>query len=268
MRVTYRSRDNKDYWEKRWSAIPADEPMENEDAYPLRYALMATGNAPKGWILEAGCGAGRLLRYYHALGAPIRGFDFIPSVVDKLKKADPSLDVTTGDICSLDYPDESFSHVLAFGLYHNLPPDMLGRALLETRRVLKPGGVLCASFRADNMTTRVTDWLRQRETKSAATPDRFHKLNLSEAEFRAALVSNGFTVDSMHYVVNMPVLYKFRFFRHATHKTFDEHKMRLEGCRLNLLGALLQSFLLKFAPSQYCNIYVALARRAKGPSED
>ena len=74
MRKTYRRSNNKDYWTKRWSDIPADLAMRNNSKYPLKYAeLMVKNN--RGKILEAGCGAGRILRYYHNLKYEIIGID-------------------------------------------------------------------------------------------------------------------------------------------------------------------------------------------------
>ena len=58
---------------------------------------------------------------------------------------DSSLSVSFGDITKLKYDDESFKYVLAFGLYHNLENN-LEKAINETYRVLKNGGVVCASF--------------------------------------------------------------------------------------------------------------------------
>ena len=66
MRITYRTRGVKDYWEFRWSDISADEAMTNVNAYPLKYALR-TVTSNDGAILEAGCGAGRILRYFQLL---------------------------------------------------------------------------------------------------------------------------------------------------------------------------------------------------------
>ena len=40
MRITYRDKTNKGYWTKRWSDIEADEPMENEGKYPLKYSIL------------------------------------------------------------------------------------------------------------------------------------------------------------------------------------------------------------------------------------
>lgn len=140
MRKTYRVASNKDYWKKRWEEVPADSPMVNEDTYPLKYALR-TVSANDGPILEAGCGAGRILRYFHNRGYDIFGVDFIEVAITKLLSADKSLKVKTGDISNLDFPAASFKYVLAFGLFHNLENN-LDEAISETWRVLAPGGGL------------------------------------------------------------------------------------------------------------------------------
>ncbi len=69
-----------------------------------------------GKILEAGCGAGRILRYYHDRGYDIIGIDFIDVAISKLKEIDPTLQAEVGDITSLGFADQSFRYVLAFGL--------------------------------------------------------------------------------------------------------------------------------------------------------
>lgn len=262
MRITYRSATNKDYWTDRWASIEADSASENPDGYPLKYAELTAGAEP-GRILEAGCGAGRVLRYYHERGRDIVGMDFIQVAVDKLKKADPTLNVVVGDITALQFEDASFRHVLAFGLYHNLEHG-LDAAIAETCRVLEPGGTVCASFRADNIQTRLTDWLaRARAAKRPqGTADRhFHKMNLTRAEFVEAFRRGGFRVEQVFRVENMPIFYKFALFRAPTHKVFDENMARKEGYRLSWLGQLLQSTLMRLMPDQFCNIYVLTARK-------
>ena len=90
MRKTYRRQSNKDYWHKRWNDIPADLPMENNEVYPLKYAEITIKNK-NGNILEAGCGAGRILRHYHEKNYNIIGIDFIKVAIDKLKAIDNDL---------------------------------------------------------------------------------------------------------------------------------------------------------------------------------
>lgn len=259
MRATYRFSNNRDYWTKRWADIPADDPMENANVYPLKYALAAVANKD-GRILEAGCGAGRILRYFHAGGYDITGMDFIGVAIEKLAAADPSLKVAVGDITNLQYADGEFDYVLAFGLYHNIEHE-LDRAVSETYRVLKSGGAVCASFRADNWQTRLTDWLADRRRGTGKSGREFHKMNLTRTEFEALFVRAGFRVEYVSPVENMPILYKFRFFRAPAHKIFDENRARAEGYRLSLLGGLLQRLMMRWAPDQFCNIYVLIARK-------
>lgn len=262
MRITYRRGNIKDYWAQRWDSIPVDIPMENTNAYPLKYAE-ETVTARDGRILEAGCGAGRLLRYYKARGYEITGFDFIDSVVNKLKSIDPELNVETGDILNLAYSDKSFKYVLSFGLYHNLEHG-LEQAIAETYRVLEPGGMVCASFRADNLQTRLTDWIAEYRGKKDAgnhTAKEFHKMNLKKSEFVALFENAGFTVKKIYDVENMPILYKLSLFRSSKHKVFDENLARKEGYQLSFSGGVLQRFLMHYFSRHFCNLYVLIAQR-------
>jgi SAM-dependent methyltransferase len=261
MRITHRSQNVKDYWKSRWEDIPADAPMHNPDVYPLKYAMMAV-NDKAGRILEAGCGAGRILRYYHDQGYDIVGMDYIQAAIDKLKAVDPSLHVETGDITSLSYMNESFKYVLAFGLYHNLEHG-LNKSIDETYRVLESGGTVCASFRADNIQTRISDWLADRKHKNRTkiSAREFHKMNLTKREFSKLFSDAGFEIRAIHPVENMPFLYKFSIFRSTSHKKFDENKARAEGYRLSWFGRLLQNSIMRAMPDQFCNIYVLIARK-------
>ena len=261
MRITYRSLGVKEYWTTRWNDIPADSAMTNDNVYPLKYALF-TVDSREGSILEAGCGAGRILRYFHARGYDITGVDYIDVAITKLHEADPTLKVETADITRLQFPDACFRYVLAYGLFHNLEYG-LDSAVAETLRVLESGGRLSASFRADNIQTRLNDWLADRKDRRSGKVigTVFHKINLTRREFTSLFERAGFVVESVSPVENMPILYKFAFFRASTHKVFDENLARTEGYRLSSLGQLLQDALMRYLPNQFCNIYVMIARR-------
>jgi ubiquinone/menaquinone biosynthesis C-methylase UbiE len=264
MRATYRKRGVKEYWTARWDQISVDAPMENEGVYPLKYAQMTVADKT-GKILEAGCGAGRILRYYHNRGYDIVGIDFIEGVVNKLRNVDPTLKADVGDITHLRFADSEFRYVLAYGLFHNLQ-EGLDQAVRETFRVLEPGGKVCVSFRADNIQTRLTDWLADRKSKNRtdkAAALAFHKMNLTRGEFQDLFSRAGFAIEYIDNVENMPIFYKFRIFRAAGHKEFDETKGRAEGYQLSWLGQRVQSLLMALFPDQFCNIYVIIARRPR-----
>jgi SAM-dependent methyltransferase len=261
MRITYRNTNNKEYWENRWEDIPADKPMNNSKIYPLKYSKLAI-EYNDGPILEAGCGNGRILRYYHDRGYEIHGFDFIKVAIDKLKEVDSKLSVDVGDITNLTYEDESFKYLLAFGLYHNLENN-LEAAIKESYRILQKNGIVCASFRADNFKNRITDWLAKRKEKKISKNEDlvFHKLNLTKKEFLDLFKNNGFEILNFFPVENMPLLYKIKFFRSKLHKNFNENNARSEGYKLSLFGKLLQSLVMKFFPNQFCNVFVVIGKK-------
>jgi ubiquinone/menaquinone biosynthesis C-methylase UbiE len=261
LRITYRNHDIKDYWTSRWNDIPVDNPMQNTNVYPLKYSEKIIKNR-RGKILEAGCGAGRIQRFYHNQGLDIVGIDFIKIAIEKLKKIDPTLEVEFGDITNLRFESESFKYILAFGLFHNLEHG-LEKGINETYRILERGGAVCASFRSDNVGTKITDWLTSRKIrkKNNLTTPVFHKMNLTRSELKQIFEKSGFSVDSIEAVENMPILYRFPFFRSSSHKKFDENIAREEGYQLGWFGQLLQNFLMGFFPNQFCNVYVLIANK-------
>ena len=69
----------------------------------------------------------------------IYGIDYIESAI--IKKTDPTLKVSVGDITKLKFPSNYFKYLLAFGLYHNLNNN-LDEAIFETYRVLEKNGYI------------------------------------------------------------------------------------------------------------------------------
>ena len=258
MRITYRSHGgSRPYWEKRWAQLSADAGKLKIDRYPGKYAEMIMRSVD-GEVLEAGCGAGRVLLHYHRLGRRIVGMDFIETALTKIRKINSSVPLFAGDVTHLPFCNERFSAVLAFGLYHSLERD-IDLALGETRRVMKENGMLCASVRMDNIQNRIVDWFADRGT-DIENNVYFHKVNFTEKDYRRMLAASGFAVESIEYVENMPLLYKFAIFRHASHRKFNEHLARGEGYRLSWYGSALQRLLITISPRSFCNVMIAIAR--------
>jgi SAM-dependent methyltransferase len=100
-------------------------------------------------VLDFGCGAGRTLRQFlgEAAVADVWGCDIdAASVAWLAEHLSPPLDVSRNDTTPpLDLPSDSFDLVWAVSVFTHLS---VGWAdwLLELRRVLRPGGLLIASF--------------------------------------------------------------------------------------------------------------------------
>lgn len=278
MRKTYRNSKNAEYWHSRWESIAPDTAMTATDEYPLKFAIEAVSllnQKTKPKILEAGCGNGRLLKYFHQRGYDITGIDFADIAINKLAKSDPNLNVRTDDITNLEDESAKYSLILAFGLYHNFEELDLKKAINETHRVLEPNGIVCASFRANNLQNYLNDFFNLKITAKKplrAKPKEnlyFHKLNLTASECKGLFENNGFEILRYRQVENMPLLYKFSTFRAKKQRIFSEEAARRDGYQLNLIGKILTLILKLCIPNQFFSLHVIIAKKritASSPS--
>jgi SAM-dependent methyltransferase len=255
MRKTYREKKSPEYWISRWNQIPVDAPAEGHDRYPLLYANMVV-REQDGEVLELGCGAGRLLRYYHAKGTSIVGVDNVAPVVAKLQACDPQLHVVHADARTLPFETGRFATVLCFGVYHSLENDVAA-SISETFRVLRPGGRLCAEFRSDSLHNRLIDSYKGFGKQTTE----FHKWNYRRQDARDMLEQAGFVLESEYPALNMPLLYHVPFLRHPSQRSSDEHAARISGYRLRPWLQTLHSIGLRLLPGLLANEYVFVCRK-------
>src|SRR5439155_20413507 len=100
-------------------------------------------------VLDFGCGAGRTLRHFldEAKRAEFYGCDIDRPSIEWLEEhLSPPLHVfQSGELPGLPQPDEFFDVVYAFSVFTRLTDHWAGW-LLELHRVLKPDGLLFATF--------------------------------------------------------------------------------------------------------------------------
>jgi len=102
-------------------------------------------------ILDFGCGPGRDLAAFKALGHEPVGLDGAPNFC-KMARQYTGCEVLQQDFLALDLPAEHFHGVFANATLFHVPTSELGRVLSELRNALMPGGVLMASNpRGSNM---------------------------------------------------------------------------------------------------------------------
>jgi SAM-dependent methyltransferase len=95
-------------------------------------------------ILDLGCGPGRDLRAFAALGHVAIGLDGAPRFV-AMARAHSGCEVWQQDFFRLDLPADRFDGVFANAVLQHVPSGELPRVLRELRATLKPGGVLFSS---------------------------------------------------------------------------------------------------------------------------
>ena len=97
-----------------------------------------------GDALDVGCGEGRVSRLLRDRGVDVVGLDVAPRLVELAQEADSGGEYVVGSAEQLPFPDASFDAVVAFNVLMNV--DDPEAAVAEARRVLRPGGQLCASI--------------------------------------------------------------------------------------------------------------------------
>ncbi|MBL8381902.1 MAG: class I SAM-dependent methyltransferase [Burkholderiales bacterium] len=109
-------------------------------------ALLEAIEAPKPWrILDFGCGPGRDLKVFAALGHQAVGLDGSAEFA-AMARQDSGCEVLLQDFLALDLPASSFDGVFANASLFHVPSAELPRVLGELHAALKPGGVLFASI--------------------------------------------------------------------------------------------------------------------------
>ncbi len=121
------------------------EGTQDHDVSQNIEALLRHIQAPAPWqILDLGCGPGRDLRTFRALGHNAVGLDGAQAFVQMAREAS-GCEVWHQDFLALDLPAARFDGVFANACLFHIPSHLLPGALAQLHQTLKPGGVLFSS---------------------------------------------------------------------------------------------------------------------------
>ena len=101
------------------------------------------GQAPL-HILDFGCGPGRDLRTFTAMGHVAVGLDGSAEFA-RMARQDSGCEVWQQDFLALDLPADRFDGIFANAVLFHVPVQELPRVLRQLHATLKPGGVLFSS---------------------------------------------------------------------------------------------------------------------------
>jgi SAM-dependent methyltransferase len=95
-------------------------------------------------VLDLGCGPGRDLATFRALGCEAVGLDGAESFVH-MARQHSGCEVWQQDLLALELPPARFDGIFANAVLFHVPSQELPRVLLELHQALKPGGVFFCS---------------------------------------------------------------------------------------------------------------------------
>ena len=253
-----------------WKVEEFEDLLASCELDPLMPYILKHFN-PNTRILEAGCGAGRYVKYLYDGGYDITGVEYSAETVASVKNLWPELSVVQGDVLSLDYPDGHFSGIISIGVVEHFIEGPEG-PLREMRRVLSPGGKALITVPCFNYIRRLKipiRWIGSNLRRNAIVrklfgrktlPDsrwhrrgdvhryhtypeygEFYEYRMTPSEFREALVSVGFSI-----VEDLP-LYQVDGMFHEFGHLFARHeqwrfKVYPQGRILNWLLSMIPFF--------------------------
>lgn len=101
-------------------------------------------------VLDAGCRNGELTEVFHKKGATPIGIDINTRAIEKARRKYKLIEFKKADITDLSYfEDNSFDLIFCTGTLPYLKPEQVEKALLEFKRVIKPGGKILLTFQKE-----------------------------------------------------------------------------------------------------------------------
>ena len=117
-------------------------------APPGRIVDFAASLPAGGRVLDAGCGAGRDLRWLAAAGFAVEGLDLSPAMVEAARRnTGYRIPVRRMDFAAYADPEGSWDGIWAMASLLHLPKRALGPILERLHASLAPGGILAFSLK-------------------------------------------------------------------------------------------------------------------------
>jgi SAM-dependent methyltransferase len=106
-------------------------------------------------VLDAGCGAGRMLPVLAGAGCRVVGVDLSENMVRRARRDHPDFQTRVGSITDLPYPDDSFDGLFSWYSTIHTPDEELATVFAEARRTLRPDGHVLVAFQVGQGTQEV-----------------------------------------------------------------------------------------------------------------
>jgi len=168
-------------------------------------------------VLEAGCGLGSWVRFLYSQGLIPTGLDYSLATIERLRKSYPDFNWIYGNIQRMDFNDETFHHLVSWGVIEHLE-EGIEQALREFFRVLKPGGYLFLTVPWISPVRLLTGYSKCGDNldRLPSGKAQFHQYFFTKQELHELVESAGFSVikichSSIHAKTLLPISFRRRF---------------------------------------------------------
>lgn len=152
-----------------------------------QFAVLVRASNDAARVLDAGCGAGRMLPVIAGYGCDVTGVDFSAGMLRRARTDYPGFPLHQGDLTALPFDKATLDGYLSWYSTVHLDDAALAAAFDEAARVLRPAGIALVGFQEGSEVRDVGPNLRQYGHDVELL--RWHR---SVAEVAEALERSGF----------------------------------------------------------------------------
>jgi len=152
-----------------------------------------------GAALDFGAGSGRHSILLKNFGFDVTSVDYSENSLGLIKELDPSIKTVLAPEPPYPFPKDSFDLIVSWGVLHYNPEETISKILAEKHRILKKGGYLAGTIRADRDT-----FLRVKEGKISAKDLEGADAKLYSKENVVSLLSH-FSNTQLGYMERTPI---------------------------------------------------------------
>ncbi len=129
-----------------WSEVYLKEWHRRIYRIPLHLQVWIENLPPRTPVLDLGCGPGQDSRYLRQRGLHVVGLDLTQPFLQRARRRSPKLPLVQADIQYLPFSPESFGGIWAAASLIHLPKTTLKQVLRQVRALIRPSGILAATF--------------------------------------------------------------------------------------------------------------------------
>ena len=183
------------FWDQRWRELKDGRRLQRlrlrEEYRFLRKAIFGLGDRQLD-ILDCGCGLGEWTLLFQLDGHRAVGIDIAGETIRQLRTKHGDA-FRFGDFRKIECPDNSYDVVINWGGIEHFEEGPTP-AILEAKRVLRPGGLFIATTPCHNLRLFLRDALLGRGIGPAYPMERhrFYQYRFSRAELESYLLACGF----------------------------------------------------------------------------
>lgn len=156
-------------------------------------------------VLELGCSSGFLAKELGEVWA----VDTSPKMLEITKQKNPRAIIKEADMFHLPFEDNSFDKVVTMRVWNHLKEEDLRRALKESKRVLKPNGILVFDIEEKNWSRRFINFFYKKIFRITG----FKVYQYSFLDIQIISYEEGFKIDDwriLKHRIGNQIIIKFK----------------------------------------------------------